>query len=151
MELDFSEVKVKENSVLIGLSITLAFLLLGGLGWYIQPERLLTWTEWQVFKQHSQYQQELQALTRQADRLAELLELPPDPVRAQIAVEQLYAVMNRDVNLGALAEPEEALLTAGDLLLQWSLGAAGKDTVIEPLDTAQTLIVRAIEQGQDER
>ena len=143
MELDFSEIKLKENGWLLGLGIFLGALLLAALGWYIQPERVLTWTEWQVYRQQAQYRDELQVLTHQAERLAALLDETPHPVRAQLIVEQLNDALATKVSLVALADQEVALRQAGEAALQWSLGALPRDPAVLALDAAQQLLVRA--------
>ena len=150
MELDLSDLHINPQSgVWITLAAVLGVLLVGLLGWFVSPDgQLLTPTEWQVYKQHNQYQQELRTLTRHADRLAELLKMPPDPVRAQLVSEQMEHDLERNVNLAALADPESALLTAGDAMLTWSLGTASKNDAISALDMANQSIERAMDQIQ---
>lgn len=147
MEIDFSDIKFEQQGIFIATGLIVVALLLGLLGWYTTPGgQVLTWTEWQVFKQHSQYQRELRTLTRHADRLAGLLEQPPDPVRAQLAVEQMVHDLDTHVTLAALGEQEAALISTGDLVLQWALGSAAKDAAIEHLAAANKTIEKAIAQ-----
>ena len=147
MEIDFSDLQIKRQGVLItGIVIAAAFLL-GLLGWYLTPQgQVLTWTEWQVYKQHSQYQRELRILTRHADRLAALLENTPDPVRAQLVVEQMTRELDTDVTLVTLSSQTTALTQAGSAVLQWALGSTPQDAAVTALDTANQTIMRAIEQ-----
>ncbi len=143
MEIDVSEVKFKGNAVLWTLSGLLALVLLGALGHFVLPDRVLTWTEWNVVKQHAEYRREVGVLERHAKRLGGLLEDAPDPVRAQLTVEQLYAALDRDVTLEPLAGPKDALLTAGDLALEWALGSAEKKDADLALEQARKEIEAA--------
>ena len=151
MEIDFSEVQIRERGTVIATGLIVIALLLGLLGWYITPGgQVLTWTEWQVYKQHSQYTQELRILARHADRLAGLLEMSPDPVRAQLIVEQMYHDMETNVTLMSLGEQEVALINAGEAVLRWSLGSLDKNTAVEQLDAANRVIEKAINQDHNE-
>ena len=149
MEIDFSDLSLNfhgERGLWIGLAVTLTALLLGILGWYITPEgQVLTPTEWQIYRQHSQYRRELGVLMRHADRLAGLLDASPDPVRAQLIVEQMGHDLDTDVNLVTLAEQENALLNAGNAVLAWSMGAAGKNDAINALAQANAAIEQALD------
>jgi hypothetical protein len=147
MEIDFSDVKFQRQGFLIVGVVILAALLMGILGWYLTPQgQVLTWTEWQVYKQHSQYQRELHVLTRHADRLAALLEKSPDPVRAQLVIEQMAHELETNVTLVTLSSQTTALSQAGSVVMQWALGSAPKDAALTALDTANQTIMRAIEQ-----
>ena len=151
MEIDFSEVQIRERGTVIATGLIVITLLLGLLGWYITPGgQVLTWTEWQVYKQHSQYTQELRILARHADQLAGLLEMSPDPVRAQLIVEQMYHDMETNVTLMSLGEQEAVLINAGEAVLRWSLGSLDKNTAVEQLDAANRVIEKAINQDHNE-
>ncbi len=145
MEIDISEVKFKGNTVLWTFSGLLALVLLGALGRFVLPDRVLTWTEWSIVKQHAAYRREVGVLERHAERLEALLKDSPDPVRAQLTVEQLYAALDRDVTLEPLFGPKDALLTAGDLALEWALGSAEKKDADLALELARKDIETAAE------
>ena len=146
MELDFTDLKLSNNSAWLAVAGLLAAVLLGLLGWFVLPDgKLLSWTEWQVFKQQRLYQRELAHLTRDADRLADLLsEDLPDPVRGQLVVEQVLADLNATSH-PALTNQVSALLAANDAVYFWVLGSVSKDEAIAVLDEANQVILHAIE------
>jgi len=55
-------------------------------------------------------------------------------------------VMNAFVTLTALDEQRLALLDAGDIILQWSLGSSDKDAAVDYLEAANKSISKAIAQ-----
>lgn len=148
MELDFSDFKFSRsgNGVWIPAIGLLAAVLLGLLGWFVLPEgKVLTWTEWQVFKQQRTYQRELIRLTADADRLAELLdESIPEPVRSQLVLESILADLNTTTH-PALKNQVDAMLIANDAVYWWILGSGDKDVAITLLDTANQGLLSAIE------
>jgi len=146
MEIDFTDLKLSGNSAWATVAGLLAAILLGLLGWFVLPDgKVLTWTEWQVFKQQRLYQRELTRLTRDADRLAALLdEYIPDPVRGQLVVEQVLANLNATTH-PALKNQVDALLVANDAVYFWVLGTISKDEAIVLLDDANQTLVYAVE------
>ena len=149
MEIDFTDLKLSGNGTWVTIAGLLAAILLGALGWFVLPDgKVLSWTEWQVFKQQRLYQRELTRLTRDADRLADLLgEELPDPVRGQLVVEQVLADLNATSH-PALAHQVDALLAANDAVYFWVLGSVSKDEAIALLDEANQGILHAIEAQQ---
>jgi hypothetical protein len=132
MELDLSEYRWP----LIGLA---AILILAGLGWlgYAHTpagDKLLTWTEWQVLKARRAYLKELGELQGAADTLADLLNTPPDPVRAQLAAESIQ----RQASEGqpALQYQREKLTLAAQAVSDWAVGAADYETARQALNDA---------------
>jgi len=146
MELDFTDLKLSHNGALYALLGLLAAILFGVLGWFVLPDgKVLTWNEWQVFKQQRLYQRELTRLTRDADRLAALLdEYIPDPVRGQLVVEQVLANLNATTH-PALKNQVDALLVANDAVYFWVLGTISNDEAIVLLDKANQTLVYAVE------
>ena len=146
MEIDFTDLKLSSNGTWVTVAGLLAAILMGLLGWFVLPDgKVLSWTEWQVFKQQRTYQRELTRLTRDADRLADLLgEDLPDPVRGQLVVEQVLANLNATSH-PALAHQVDALLAANDAIYFWVLGSVSKDDAIALLDEANQGILHAIE------
>ena len=146
MELDFTDLKLWNNSAWLAVAGLLAAVLLGVLGWFVLPDgEVLSWTEWQVFKQQRMYQRELTRLTRDADQLAVLLgEQIPDPVRGQLILEQVLADLNATSH-PALTNQVDALLAANDAVYWWVLGSGSKDDAIALLDEANQGILHAIE------
>ncbi len=126
-------------------SLTLTVLvILGALGWWILPNRVLTWTEWQVIRQRAAYTHELRTLTDAADLLIPLLEGSPDPVRGSLVAERVRVGLD-DVTLYSLSTSRQALLNAADAVEAWSLGAAEREDVVSALMDAQDELAKAIE------
>ena len=148
MELDFTNLKISGtgNTAWISAISLLVALLLGVLGWFVLPEgKVLTWTEWQVFKQQRTYQRELVRLTADADRLAKLLdESIPEPVRSQLILESVLADLNATTH-SALKNQVDALLIANDAVYWWVLGSGSKNDAILLLDSANQGLLNAIE------
>jgi len=149
MEVDFSEIKLSERNMWITLIVLILIALTGFLGWHVTPEdRILSWTEWQIFKQQRVYQHELRILTHNADRLAGLLEAYPDPVRGQLVTESV------NLDLSTLSQPSldiqrDALHLAGEAVLHWALGTGDRDTALRLLDQANQEILRAMDAYAD--
>ena len=149
MEIDFTDLKLSGNGTWLTIAGLLAAILLGVLGWFVLPDgKVLSWTEWQVFKQQRLYQRELMRLTRDADRLADLLgEDVPNPVRGQLVVEQVLGDLNTTSH-PALKNQVDALLAANDAIYFWVLGTISKDEAIILLEEANQGILHAIEAQQ---
>jgi hypothetical protein len=149
MELDFTDLKLSNRSAFTATMITIALVLVAILGHWLTPidadsqSRVLTWTEWLVFKQHRAYQSDVRILTSNANRLADLLDEEPDPVRVQLVVEQVGRNLEK-VDHPALDAQRERLLSAAEHVLAWSLGPGDKDTATTALDEAVQSIQQAI-------
>ncbi|NUM44038.1 MAG: hypothetical protein HUU38_04970 [Anaerolineales bacterium] len=127
----------------------LSIFLLGGLGYHFTPiiegeAQVLTWAEWQVTQAVRQYTAELQRLQRDADRLAELLNRPPDPVRAQLEAENLTQELADGEP--ALQHPRELLLEAALTIQDWAVGVAERKVAVNALKQ----VVTALENAQPE-
>ena len=144
MEIDLSACKFRKISGLIPIGIILVLLCLGLFGWVLAPQgRILTWTEWQVVQQQMDYQRGLRVLAQNANRLALLLEAPPDPVRTQLMVEQVTEDLEA-INLLPRQEPVSALGTAADGIVQWALGNSDLQTAVSLLNKANQVIEKAM-------
>ncbi len=124
----------------------LSIFLLGGLGYHFTPliegeAQVLTWTEWQVTQAARRYTAELQRLQQDADRLAELLNRPPDPVRAQLEAESLAQELADGEP--ALQHPRELLLESALTIQDWAVGVAEQKTAINALKQAVTALENA--------
>jgi hypothetical protein len=116
--------------------VILAVFLLGWLGYRFTPTiegeaQLLTWTEWQVLQGERRFQRELQRLQQDADRLTELLNRPPDPVRAQLIAERI--VNTHSNGEASLQHPRELLVEAALAVRDWAVGAASRETAVRTL------------------
>lgn len=122
MEIDFSETNLNVALLLSVVAVILGLLLLGALGRFVLPDRVLTWSEWQLLNQHAAYRREVLILQRECDRLTKMVNQDKvDPIRAQIAVEQIVRNL-ADVTLSPLGMPRQALLDTSQAFLGWSLG-----------------------------
>ncbi|MBC8503767.1 MAG: hypothetical protein ISR58_12345 [Anaerolineales bacterium] len=144
MEIDFTGLNVQKRTLLISTASLAMLLILGLVGWILLPDRVLTWTEWQVIQQSLAYNQEIRLLTRNADRLADLLQGSPDPVRAQLVTEKVRRHLHQ-MEIASLEIPRDTLSTAADATYSWSLGTVEKETAIASLQTANQSIQKAIE------
>jgi hypothetical protein len=148
MEVDFSELNSGEQKlpqgVLIGIGVIVVLILLGLLGRFILSDgKVLTWSEWTIYKQHSEYRRDVRVLTRNADYLAEIVTDVPDPVRAQLALEKVDRDME-DISLVSLNAQKEALIGAAQGIVQWSLGQITRDDAVRVLNTANESVQAAV-------
>jgi hypothetical protein len=149
MELDFTDLKLSSKNTFTATMVVIALVLVAILGRWLTPidadshSVVLTWTEWLVFKQHRAYKSDVRILTSNANRLADLLDEEPDPVRVQLVVEQAGRNLEK-VNHPALDVQRERLWTAAEQILAWSLGPGDKDTATTALDEAVQAIQQAI-------
>ena len=146
VEVEFSR---GHKLVWVGIAL-LCIILLGGLGYHFTPSvegeaQVLTWTEWEITQAARRYTAELQRLQKDADRLAELLNRPPDPVRAQIEAESLTEELAEGEP--ALQHPRELLLEAALTIQDWAVGVAERKVAINALQQAVT----ALENAQPEK
>jgi len=144
MVIDFTGLNVQKRTLLISTASLAMLLILGLVGWILLPDRVLTWTEWQVIQQSLAYNQEIRLLTRNADRLADLLQGSPDPVRAQLVMEKVHRHLHQ-MELASLEIPRDALATAADAAYSWSLGTVEKGAAVAALQEANQSIQKAIE------
>lgn len=126
MELDFSDLHLKSASSLVYVTVFLALIALGALGWGLTPQHdaepgFLTWTEWQVLKSTRAYRAELTRLEQETDALAEMLTQTPDPVRAQLTVTRLTRALATGEPV--LAEARSTVLGAALTVQDWAIGA----------------------------
>ncbi|MEA3350389.1 MAG: hypothetical protein U9Q82_07205 [Chloroflexota bacterium] len=97
-----------------------------------------------MFKQHKAYVHDVKILTSNADRLAQLLDAQPDPVRGQLVTEQIYRNVGK-ISHPSLMHQRDTMLAAADAALYWTLGTSGKDRAVAALDQANQTITKAIE------
>jgi hypothetical protein len=116
---------------------------LGALGRIVTPpgEKLLTWSEWQVLQARQAYRRELIVLHQDVETLADLLSAGPDPVRAQLAVEQVLVHTQQGQEM--LVTQREAVTLAATALRDWAIGADDRQTAVTALDQA----IQSLEQA----
>ncbi len=128
MELDFSELDSPWLSAAV--FAVLGGLLLALLGRAVSPDRLLTWSEWQVIQQSRAYTRELNTLVQHANRLAEITASSPDAVRASVARDQIYTLEG----IPALEAARAQLRSAADAVLAWTQGDTPQAAAAEAVD-----------------
>jgi hypothetical protein len=131
--------KWKAGRYPILLWILLVLGLLAGLiflGKSLTPEgnKILSWPEWQILLAHRAYEKELAQFQQDIGILADLVNQPPDPVRAQVVCDKISA-QTQD-GQPALAVPREALSNASNAIEQWAVGAATQDDALTALQAA---------------
>lgn len=128
----------------IWIAVFLLIPVLLGLGWlgagYTAANKdgypvALSWSEWQVVQARQVYAAEQEALRREIESLADMLNQEPDPVRAQITAERIVRAYSK--GQGALVYQRELLINAAGAVQDWSVGAL-------PLDQAQAAMQLAI-------
>jgi hypothetical protein len=132
MELDLS----RNLWLLVSLVVILLLASLGWLGYAYLPagDRALTRSEWQVLMAKSTYQKELQELQVAAETLTELLNVLPDPVRTQLAVERIQHLTGE--GHPALSFPRERMALAAQSVSDWAVGALDRETALQSLSEA---------------
>jgi len=130
MELDLSDYRYH----FIALAV---LLLLAGVGWLGSAytpagDQPLSWSEWQVMKARRAYLKELAELQAAAESLAALLNDRPDPVRAQLAAENIQRLTGK--GLPALVYQRGKLALAAQAVSDWAVGAIDHATALQALD-----------------
>ena len=80
------------------------------------------------------YRQELSVLRQDVEILAGLLEQAPDPVRAQLAAEQVLAHTGQGQEM--LASQRESVALAAARLRDWAIGAVERQEAVAALEQA---------------
>lgn len=141
MEIEFDS--KRWNPAVALLILLVASIGLGALGRAITPEgdRLLAWSDWQVLRARQAYRAELAQLRLDAEALAGLLNLAPDPVRAQMLADQ---VLNHTAEgQDALAAQRLAISDAALYVRDWAVGTADYATAQEALSYAFQVLQEA--------
>jgi len=149
MEIDFTGLSIPKRSALVASISLVAVIVLGLVGWAVLPDRVLTWTEWQVIQGSLAYNRELRSLQHSADRLAELLNSPPDPVRTQLVTEKVRREMT-GMEIASLQGQRESLMSAVNAIEQWSLGSEDQDAAVSAIQLANQSIITATEINKHE-
>ena len=112
--------------ILIGRSVTPA------------GDAVLTTTEWEHRKAERIHQVELAALRGASEELAEILNRPPDAVRANMAATKLVQTFSDGV--ASLELQRESLLYAGEQIRAWGMAAGTRDDAEDALLRAVDLL-----------
>lgn len=119
--------------VLISLGVLVGLVFLGK-AYTPQNDRVLTWGEWQLLLARRAYSLELGELQKDVDVLAQLAAQPPDPVKAQIACEQVSS--RTSTGLASLALQRDLVGAAALAVEQWAMGSLSKDEALVSLNNA---------------
>ena len=100
--------------------------------------QLLSWPDWRLLQAERQHSAELSNLRSDASQLAAMLDARPDPVVAQLLAEAIA----RDTRSGdpSLADARQALLNAALDVRDWTTGTLDRDTAVQSVQTAFTLL-----------
>lgn len=142
MEIDFSETDVNVTLFLAIIVGIVALFLLGTLGRFVFPDRILTWSEWQLLNQRAAYQRQVLILQKQTDRLTYMANQEEiEPIHAQLVSEHLARKLTA-ITLSPLAASRQALLDTSQGIVDWTLGHP-KEPVIVSQQRANQLILQA--------
>jgi hypothetical protein len=125
------------GSVLVALIVLLG---LAGIGQQATPvtpagsPRVVTWDDWQVLQLKRAHNKEIALLRGRIEEISMLLELPPDPIAAQVLYRRVYS--DAQHGLVSTAEARGATLTAADGVMRWATGQIDRDEAILAVEHA---------------
>lgn len=142
IEVDLNGLKL---SNWIAIAIALVLVILGVVGYRVTPEgnRILTWEDWQVHQAHQAYRREVGVLQSALDRLAQVVNRTPDPLRAQMTADRVL----RDLDAVRLAVLEPAKGAVGEAALAvraWALGGE-REAAVQAVARAVEVVQQAAE------
>jgi len=140
------EIDLKSFSSL-GIALAIVVLLILGLvGYAVTPEgnRILTWEDWQVQKAHLAYRREVGALQTAVDRLAQVVNRSPDPLRAQMTADRVLRDLD-EVRLAVLEPAKGAVSEAALAVRAWALGGE-RDAAVQAVARAVEVVQQAAEE-----
>jgi hypothetical protein len=142
IEVDLNGLKL---SNWIAIAIALVLVILGVVGYRVTPEgnRILTWEDWQVRQAHLEYRREVGVLQGALDRLAQVVNRTPDPLRAQMTADRVL----RDLDAVRLAVLEPAKGAVGEAALAvraWALGGE-REAAVQAVARAVEVVQQAAE------
>lgn len=142
IEVDLNGLKL---SNWIAIAIALVLVILGVVGYRVTPEgnRILTWEDWQVRRAHLEYRREVGVLQGALDRLAQVVNRTPDPLRAQMTADRVL----RDLDAVRLALLEPAKGAVGEAALAvraWALGGE-REAAVQAVARAVEVVQQAAE------
>ena len=126
------------------LLILVTILLLSGfgcLGKAVTPDnlRLFTWQEWQIYQVHRQIAVEEKLITEAFSNLSDLLNHPPDPIRAQFIMNHILD-LNNEIHSPSSLLHYDALLIAASYVQDWSMGISELDAAQEANQSLHSLL-----------
>lgn len=143
MEIEIPLPVRKIQIALLGLAVLLGLAGLGAVGRFVSPledgrPRPMSWADWEAWKARRAFRDDIRRLREDAEALAVLLNGDPDPVRAQILAERIFARHREGTPLSAPAR--EALMAAARAAVRWSVGAADRAEAVRAYEEAAARI-----------
>jgi len=143
MEIELPELPRWAPPVAAAVLLLAALAGLGALGRSVSPvadgrPRPISWADWEAWKTRRAFQAELRRLRQDLEEIAALVQGDPDPVRAQIAAERIFARHREGTSLSAPAR--EALMAAARAAVRWSVGAADREEALRAVAEAAARI-----------
>jgi hypothetical protein len=133
-----------ERSWYVGVGAVLAALIvmlgLAGIGQEATPvtpagaPRVMSWDDWQVLQLRRAHNQEIAVLRGRIEEISTLLELPPDPIAAQVLYRRVYS--DAQNGLVSTVEARGATLMAADGVVRWATGQINRDEAILTVEHA---------------
>lgn len=142
IEVDLNGLKL---SNWIAIAIALVLVILGVVGYRVTPEgnRILTWEDWQVRRAHLEYRRQVGVLQGALDRLAQVVNRTPDPLRAQMTADRV--LRDLDAVRLALLEPAKGAVGEAALAVQaWALGGE-REAAVQAVARAVEVVQQAAE------
>lgn len=142
IEVDLNGLKVSNLAI---VALVAVLVILGVVGYRVTPEgnRILTWEDWQVRRAHLEYRREVGVLQGALDRLAQVVNRTPDPLRAQMTADRVL----RDLDAVRLAVLEPAKGAVGEAALAvraWALGGE-REAAVQAVARAVEVVQQAAE------
>lgn len=114
---------------------------LGCLGKAVTPDdlRLFSWEEWQIYQAHRQLAVEEELITGVFSDLSDLLNYPPDPIRAQFTMNRILELHDEIHSPSSLLH-YDALLAAAGSVQDWSMGIGELDVARQAVQSLHALL-----------
>ncbi len=142
IEVDLKGLKVSNLAI---IALVAVLVILGVVGYHVTPEgnRILTWEDWQVRKAHLEYRREVGVLQGALDRLAQVVNRTPDPLRAQMTADRVLRDLD-EVTLAVLEPAKGAVGEAALAVRAWALGGE-REAAVQAVARAVEVVQQAAE------
>ena len=139
MEIEFSRDHFYHLLVVFIILLLVGF---GCLGKAVTPEdlRLFSWEEWQIYQAHRQLAVEQHLLSEASSDLSDLLNYPPDPIRAQFTMNRILDLVDEIHSPSSLLH-YDALLVAAGSVQDWSMGTGELEAAQEAVQSLRALLI----------
>jgi len=143
IEVDLKGLKVSNLAI---IALVAVLVILGVVGYHVTPEgnRILTWEDWQVRQAHLEYRREVGVLQGALDRLAQVVNRTPDPLRAQMTADRVLRDLD-EVTLAVLEPAKGAVSEAALAVRAWALGGE-RESAVQAVARAVEVVQQAAEE-----